>query len=249
MWLHSPMAVRYTVAATSVSRPTGRSAWASFASTILQCPSMGTARGPIRARANPLGVGGEALHGWALPPGRFNRCSGRTAARRASTTTSCSAGSTTSERGSWVATCSDRSAAHGPMTAGRGGGATTRRITRRSSCSPIIPARRSPWTAARRSTSSRTGSTRPCSARAKPRAAKDVRLGGGVSTIRQYLSAGLIDEMHLAVAPVLLGSGEHLLGGLDVDQARLSGVRARPGAQCHARRYGEGRLRRAGRMS
>ena len=45
---------------------------------------------------------------------------------------------------------------------------------------------------------------------------QDVRLGGGVSTIRQYLSAGLIDEMHLAVAPVLLGSGEHLLGGLDV---------------------------------
>ena len=44
---------------------------------------------------------------------------------------------------------------------------------------------------------------------------EDVRLGGGVSTIRQYLSAGLIDEMHFAVAPVLLGSGEHLLTGLD----------------------------------
>lgn len=45
---------------------------------------------------------------------------------------------------------------------------------------------------------------------------QDVRLGGGVSTIRQYLSAGLVDEMHLAVAPVLLGSGEHLLAGIDV---------------------------------
>ncbi len=45
---------------------------------------------------------------------------------------------------------------------------------------------------------------------------KDVRLGGGVSTIRQYLEARLIDEMHLAVSPVLLGSGEHLLGGLDL---------------------------------
>jgi dihydrofolate reductase len=40
-------------------------------------------------------------------------------------------------------------------------------------------------------------------------------LGGGVSTIRQCLSAGLIDELHLAVSPVLLGTGEHLLGGLD----------------------------------
>jgi dihydrofolate reductase len=45
---------------------------------------------------------------------------------------------------------------------------------------------------------------------------KDVRVGGGVETIRQYLSAGLIDEIHLAIAPVLLGAGEHLLAGLDV---------------------------------
>ncbi len=45
---------------------------------------------------------------------------------------------------------------------------------------------------------------------------KDVRLGGGVATIRQYLAAGLVDELHLAVSPVLLGSGEHLLSGLDL---------------------------------
>ncbi len=44
---------------------------------------------------------------------------------------------------------------------------------------------------------------------------EDVRLGGGVATIRQYLSAGLIDEMHLAIAPVLLGAGENLLSGID----------------------------------
>src|SRR5271156_5942123 len=39
---------------------------------------------------------------------------------------------------------------------------------------------------------------------------RDVRLGGGVATVRQYLRAGLIDEMHLAISPVLLGSGESL---------------------------------------
>ncbi|MFW6202426.1 MAG: dihydrofolate reductase family protein [Gemmatimonadota bacterium] len=44
----------------------------------------------------------------------------------------------------------------------------------------------------------------------------DVRVGGGVATIRQYLRAGLIDEMHLAIAPVLLGSGESLFEGLDL---------------------------------
>ena len=46
--------------------------------------------------------------------------------------------------------------------------------------------------------------------------ARDVRLGGGVATIRQYLMAGLVDEMHLAQSPALLGSGEHLLGGIDL---------------------------------
>jgi dihydrofolate reductase len=43
----------------------------------------------------------------------------------------------------------------------------------------------------------------------------DVRLNGGVSTIRQYLRAGLVDEMHLAVSPALLGDGERLLDDLD----------------------------------
>ncbi len=44
---------------------------------------------------------------------------------------------------------------------------------------------------------------------------RDVRLGGGVATIRQYLEAGLIDEMHLAISPVMLGAGEHLFTGID----------------------------------
>lgn len=45
---------------------------------------------------------------------------------------------------------------------------------------------------------------------------QDIRIGGGASTIRQYLEARLIDEMHIAISPVLLGSGEHLLTGLDM---------------------------------
>jgi dihydrofolate reductase len=48
---------------------------------------------------------------------------------------------------------------------------------------------------------------------------KDIRLGGGVAAIRQYLRAGLIDEMHLAISPVLLGRGEHLFA--DIDAAAL----------------------------
>jgi dihydrofolate reductase len=45
---------------------------------------------------------------------------------------------------------------------------------------------------------------------------KDVRVGGGVATIQQYLRAGLIDELHIAISPVLLGSGENLFAGIDL---------------------------------
>jgi dihydrofolate reductase len=45
---------------------------------------------------------------------------------------------------------------------------------------------------------------------------RDIRIGGGAATIRQYLCAGLIDEMHLAISPVLLGRGESLLAGIDM---------------------------------
>src|SRR5207253_2335997 len=44
---------------------------------------------------------------------------------------------------------------------------------------------------------------------------KDIRLAGGVAAIRQYLQAGLIDQLHLAIAPILLGSGESLFSGID----------------------------------
>jgi dihydrofolate reductase len=47
-------------------------------------------------------------------------------------------------------------------------------------------------------------------------AGRDVRLGGGVSTIRQYLQAQLVDELHLAMRPTLLGAGENLLHGLNL---------------------------------
>ena len=45
---------------------------------------------------------------------------------------------------------------------------------------------------------------------------KDVRLGGGVATVREYLRAGLVDDIHLAISPVTLGSGEALLAGIDL---------------------------------
>jgi dihydrofolate reductase len=58
---------------------------------------------------------------------------------------------------------------------------------------------------------------------------QDIRLLGGAATIRQYLEASLVDEMHLAVAPILLGSGEHLLGGLDLPALAYKVAKCVPG--------------------
>ena len=55
---------------------------------------------------------------------------------------------------------------------------------------------------------------------------KDVRIGGGAATIRAYLQAGLIDEMHVAISPVLLGSGEALFAGIDLPKLGYERTRA-----------------------
>jgi dihydrofolate reductase len=56
----------------------------------------------------------------------------------------------------------------------------------------------------------------------------DVKIGGGVSTVRQYLQAGLIDELHVAVSPVLLGRGEAMFEGLDLPALGYGVVRTAP---------------------
>jgi dihydrofolate reductase len=58
---------------------------------------------------------------------------------------------------------------------------------------------------------------------------RDIRIGGGVSSIRQYLRAALIDELHLALRPVLLGSGEALLAAIDLPALGCDCVEHRAG--------------------
>ena len=58
---------------------------------------------------------------------------------------------------------------------------------------------------------------------------QDVRIGGGVSGIRQYMTSSQIDEMHLAVSPVLLGEGEHLFCGINLVELGFNPVRTIPG--------------------
>ena len=63
---------------------------------------------------------------------------------------------------------------------------------------------------------------------------RDVRVGGGAATIRQFLRARLIDELHVAIAPVLLGKGESLLHGLDLPALGYACAEHRPGKRAVA---------------
>ena len=63
---------------------------------------------------------------------------------------------------------------------------------------------------------------------------RDVRIGGGVATIREYLRERMIDELHLAIAPVLLGSGEHLLHGIDLRGLGYEVAEHKPGKRAAA---------------
>ena len=58
---------------------------------------------------------------------------------------------------------------------------------------------------------------------------RDIRIGGGPATVRQYLRAGLVDELHLALRPVLMGSGEPLFAGLDLHALGYEVVEQVPG--------------------
>jgi dihydrofolate reductase len=58
---------------------------------------------------------------------------------------------------------------------------------------------------------------------------KDIRIGGGTSTIRQFLQMGLIDEMHIAFSPVILGAGENLFAGIDLPGLGFHEVKATQG--------------------
>jgi dihydrofolate reductase len=96
----------------------------------------------------------------------------------------------------------------------------TRCFTPRSSSSPTIPSPRSRWTG----TAFHFIDASPAEALGAARQAAaglDVRIGGGPSTIRQFLAADLIDHLHIVVVPIVLGRGERLWDGLEGFERRF----------------------------
>jgi dihydrofolate reductase len=175
----------------------------------------GYGAGPNQSQANPLGVGGGALHGWAFATRTFQQILGKDGGSTGIDDDFMQRGFSNIGawilgrnmfgpiRGSWPDDSwkgwwGDNPPYHTPVFV----------LTNH----PRAPVAMDGGTTFHFVTDGIDAALQQALAAA---GGQDVRLGGGVGTIRQYLSAGLIDEMHLAVAPVLLGSGEHLLGGLD----------------------------------
>ena len=180
----------------------------------------GYVAGPNQSRDNPLGEGGMELHEWAFAARSWNEADGREGGEQGSIDDRYAEAWSTNTgafimgrnmfgpiRGSW-----------GARSRGTAGGVTTRRTTPPSSCSRTTPGSRSRCRAGRPSTSSPAASSEALERARAAAGGRDVSIGGGASTIRQYLRAGLVDEMMLHVVPKLLGAGERLFenvgGGL-----------------------------------
>ena len=175
----------------------------------------GYGAGPSQTKENPLGIGGEALHEWMFPTRTFRALQGKQDG-----TTGPDDDLTTrgfANVGAWILGRNMFTASRGPWPDDDWKGWWGKNPPYHA---PVFVLTHHP----RPSIEMEGGTTfhfvtdgiHAALERATAAAnGKDVRVVGGVSTIRQYLQARLIDEMHLAISPILLGSGEHLLGGLD----------------------------------
>ena len=176
----------------------------------------GFGAGPRQDLQHPLGVGGEALHGWVFPTRTFQRMH-----RQSEGTTGIDddlASWGFQGIGAWILGRNMFGPVRGPWPddtwKGWWGEEPPYHV-------PVFVLTHHPRASFEMKGGTTfhfvTGGIREALDRAREAArGKDVRLGGGVATLRQYLQAGLVDEMHVAVSPVLLGSGEHLFSGIDL---------------------------------
>jgi dihydrofolate reductase len=176
----------------------------------------GYGAGTRQSREAPLGVGGEALHQWFIPTRTFQGMFGK-------------AGGTTgidddyaargiANLGAWILGRNMFGPIRGPWPDDQWKGWWGDEPPYRVPVFVLTHHARAPL-AMKGGTVFHfvTGGIRAALDQARMAAGgRDIRIGGGAATVRQYLAAGLIDEMHLAVSPILLGSGEHLLSGIDL---------------------------------
>ncbi|PRC93188.1 dihydrofolate reductase family protein [Solimicrobium silvestre] len=185
----------------------------------VECFSMsvdGFCAGPNQSLENPLGVGGMGLHEWAFPTRTFQKMHGNGDGTTGIDDDYCARGF--SNIGAWILGRNMFGPVRGPwpdMSWKGWWGDNPPYHT------PVFVLTQHP----RESITMEGGTVFHfvtdgiliALERAKEAAmGMDVRVGGGVATVQQYLRAGLVDEMHIAIAPILLGSGESLFSNIDM---------------------------------
>jgi dihydrofolate reductase len=177
----------------------------------------GFGAGADQSRENPLGIGGESLHGWALATRTFQKTLfGKDEGSMGADEDFASRGFR--NIGAWILGRNMFAPSRGPWPDDKWRGWWG--DTPPYHC-PVFVLTHYPRASLEMKGGTVfhfiTGGIHEAERRARESAGgKDVRIGGGVATIQQFLRARLIDEMHLAIAPVLLGCGERLLAGVDL---------------------------------
>jgi dihydrofolate reductase len=176
----------------------------------------GYGAGPDQGLKSPLGVGGETLHGWFVATRTFHKVFGREGGETGPDDDFAARG--IENLGAWILGRNMFGPVRGPWPDESWKGWWGDNPPYHVPVFVLTHHARAPLTMGGGTTFHFvTDGIEAALKRAKDAAGgKDVRIGGGVATIRAYLSKSLIDEMHVAVAPVLLGGGEALFAGLDL---------------------------------
>jgi dihydrofolate reductase len=178
----------------------------------------GYGAGPSQSLDQPLGVGGMALHEWVFATRTFQAMHGEGGAHGATGVDDDFAARGFENIGGWILGRNMFGPVRGPWPDETWQGWWGDEPPYHAPVFVLTHHARAPLTMKGGTTFHFvTGGIHEALARAKEAAGdRDVRLGGGVSTLRQYLEAKLVDEMHLAFSPVALGRGESLFAGLDL---------------------------------
>jgi dihydrofolate reductase len=177
----------------------------------------GFGAGPSQSLEAPLGVGGEALHGWAMPTATFQK---KVFGNEGGTTglDNDFAIRGFDNIGAWILGRNMFAPSRGPWLDDGWKGWWGDEPPYQCDVFVLTHHAREPLVMAGGTTFHFvTDGIHAALERARKSASgKDIRIGGGAATIRQYLAAGLIDELHVALSPVFLGAGESLYAGLNL---------------------------------
>lgn len=177
----------------------------------------GFGAGPDQTVENPLGIGGEELHKWMVDTNTFHRMSGKTGGRTGvddELVASSMAGI-----GAWIMGRNMFGPIRGPWPDESWSGWWGKNPPYHSPVFVLTHHERASLPMEGGTEFHfETGGIHRALERARAAAGdRDIRILGGVSVIRQFLNAGLVDELHFAVSPLLLGSGENLFHGIDFE--------------------------------